>query len=1132
MAFKYKIELRGGSSVIETVNASDLNTAVSTAVFNTNDLTAEVVGGNINITNQATEELVLSNIPHADLLQYNNTSWGSTASDVKEAINAFLKGSGHTISNIIDVDSDLTGTAGHGLVFDSLGKKLILSSSPLLNTSYSPPPPTETDPVFTASPAYSITNTNKSNWNTAYGWGDHSTAGYVPETRTLTINGTTFDLSANRTWTLATTTLASLTDTSISNPVLGEILKYNGSAWENWAPNYLTAETDPVYTASSWYTTTNNSANWDTAYGWGDHSTAGYLSNISTNATTSDVFTILTNSIFAGVDAGATKLVYWDDSNSKLTHLALGTNLSITGGTLNASVGSHTHTASEITDFDAEVSNNTDVAANTAKVGYTDAAVDARIGAASISDLSDVPDIGTAGQVLVVNAGATALEYANQTGGGASAIDDLTDVDTSTTAPSTNDTLVWDGTNWVPGTVSGTGSPWTTSGNDIYYTTGNVGIGTATPGEALDVSGKVNINDGSNNVLISTGNSTITATNTVAVGYQALTALTTGFGNTAVGYQASDAVTEAGQNTSLGYRALSGATTGGHNVALGYHALLVANGTNNVAIGSGAGDSVTSGSANIIIGRNAGSKITTGQGNTFQGFASGQYTTGLNNTMIGRSAGLGSDGASNYEYAVGIGYQAFKSLTTGDDGVAIGRDAAASVTSAAGVVAIGSSALTALTTGAGNTAVGYQASDAMTVSAYTTALGHQALSSVNAADTTADGSTAVGYQALTALTTGAGNTALGYQAGNAITTGVDNTLIGHQTGSGITTGQNNIEVGKNNKATNASHRVSVGYLTGGGNESVSIGDGAGKNATGTKLHAIGRNAAANGYTGVHAIAIGYEAGANMGAGSYNIYIGHRQGKASPNSANNVSLGNNAQTIGNNNVIIGHQAGQSLTTASDGNVLIGYEAGNAETGSNKLYIENSNSTTPLIYGEFDNDLIRINGDLEVKGTNTSGTLFSVNDVSGLPKLEVDDTEGVIAKSIKVDDGALTTAGQYGKGAEIWYQGTSTPTAGSVYYLNSSGDWSNTDASAVATAKGMLSVSVGTDSDVDGMVIKGFVYVGTDPGGSVGDVVYLSETANQLTTTAPTTASAVVRVCGYKVGTNIVYFDPSKDWIELS
>ncbi|MFW6132001.1 MAG: hypothetical protein ACOC5F_05340 [Candidatus Aminicenantaceae bacterium] len=30
----------------------------------------------------------------------------------------------------------------------------------------------------------------------------------------------------------------------------------------------------------------------------------------------------------------------------------------------------------------------------------------------------------------------------------------------------------------------------------------------------------------------------------------------------------------------------------------------------------------------------------------------------------------------------------------------------------------------------------------------------------------------------------------------------------------------------------------------------------------------------------------------------------------------------------------------------------------ETGSNKLYIDNSDTSPPLIYGEFDNDLITI------------------------------------------------------------------------------------------------------------------------------------------------------------------------------
>lgn len=38
-------------------------------------------------------------------------------------------------------------------------------------------------------------------------------------------------------------------------------------------------ETDPIYSGSSWFNTTNNSENWNTAHGWGDHSGAGYLTS-------------------------------------------------------------------------------------------------------------------------------------------------------------------------------------------------------------------------------------------------------------------------------------------------------------------------------------------------------------------------------------------------------------------------------------------------------------------------------------------------------------------------------------------------------------------------------------------------------------------------------------------------------------------------------------------------------------------------------------------------------------------------------------------------------------------------------------------------------------------------------------
>jgi hypothetical protein len=475
---------------------------------------------------------------------------------------------------------------------------------------------------------------------------------------------------------------------------------------------------------------------------------------------------------------------------------------------------------------------------------------------------------------------------------------------------------------------------------------------------------------------------------------------------------------------------------------------------------------------------------------------------------------------------------------------------------------------------------------------------------------------AVGYQALTALTTGASNTAVGYQAGVNLTTGGNNTFFGYQAGDSSTGGSQTL-IGKTagTGVTNQSQCVAVGsdsdvdiYGTAVGHRAevnaaygVSVGWFAGDGSNGTN------------------IAIGYNAARNA-LGSSNTVIG---GRAMYNNDgdNNVVLGASAFDnggsgggTGDDNVMLGTGAGHS----GSGNVLIGRNAGSTGSLSNKLYIENSNSATPLIYGEFDNDILRVNGTLQVGDpagtgyalpaatgttgqilsvnasgdlafaaagggsggigtadqtldadrtidtngfnldieldptgtadtftihdgthdlfqvdTTTTGTLFSVNNVSGLPLLEVDEDQGVIMPSIKVEDGGLSSAGSYGKGSEVWYQGTSTPTAGDVYYLDSSGNWAATDADAVATSKGMLAVAAGTDSDVNGMVIKGFVYLATDSGGSVGDPVYLHTTAGKLTNdVSGYTTGDVVRIAGYKVATNIVYFNPSNDFIVLA
>ena len=54
-------------------------------------------------------------------------------------------------------------------------------------------------------------------------------------------------------------------------------------------------------------------------------------------------------------------------------------------------------------------------------------------------------------------------------------------------------------------------------------------------------------------------------------------------------------------------------------------------------------------------------------------------------------------------------------------------------------------------------------------------------------------------------------------------------------------------------------------------------------------------------------------------------------------------------------------------------FLGRNAGSNISGSNRLAIDNTNTNSPLLYGEFDNDIIRINGNLEVTGDlDISGT----------------------------------------------------------------------------------------------------------------------------------------------------------------
>jgi len=206
-------------------------------------------------------------------------------------------------------------------------------------------------------------------------------------------------------------------------------------------------------------------------------------------------------------------------------------------------------------------------------------------------------------------------------------------------------------------------------------------------------------------------------------------------------------------------------------------------------------------------------------------------------------------------------------------------------------------------------------------------------------------------------------------------TGANNLLIGIGAGTSLTSGYENVMAG-----TQSLYYNSTGY------DNVAIGFNAMKGVTGINT------------TG--SVCIGTQSGM-YSLGNYNTYIGNSAGLSANSSSNtntlnvgigyltlgnittsratlNVAVGASALrllTTGRYNTAIGYQSGYSITGSGDGNTDIGYQAGYTnvsgtnnvclgygagyyETGSSKLFIDNTARTNEadgrikaLIYGEF-------------------------------------------------------------------------------------------------------------------------------------------------------------------------------------
>lgn len=228
-------------------------------------------------------------------------------------------------------------------------------------------------------------------------------------------------------------------------------------------------------------------------------------------------------------------------------------------------------------------------------------------------------------------------------------------------------------------------------------------------------------------------------------------------------------------------------------------------------------------------------------------------------------------------------------------------------------------------------------------------------------------------------TEGRNNTFVGINAGLVNTTGYNNSVVGHNALYSNTSGYNNTvfgeaamvsnQSGSNNSAfgqaalyanTTGSYNIAFGVSAlnsnGSGSNNSAIGSAAlNSNTSGSNNTAIGNSALVSNTTGGNNVAIGGTAGFLNQAGGYNVSIGY--------SALFSNVG------GYSNTAIGPYAGYNAT-GSD-NVFIGSRAGYNETGAGKLYIANSDTDSPLIYGDFGSSYLRLNGNVGV-GTTVAPT----------------------------------------------------------------------------------------------------------------------------------------------------------------
>ena len=278
------------------------------------------------------------------------------------------------------------------------------------------------------------------------------------------------------------TTLGGLTDVTVTGVTSGQVLQYNGSGWVagNVSAGGATSlsglsDVSLVSVSSGQYLRYDGSKFINTNIAYSDVTGKPTLSTVATSGS------------------------YTDLSNKPTIPTSLN-NLSDVAyiGAQAGHVLRYSGTVFNSTKLSYNDLNDTPTLSTVATSGsYTDLTNKPSI-PTSISDLSDVSTSGiVSGQVLQWNGSSFVPATVSGGGGGASSLAELSDV--NTTGAANGDVLTYDGSNWLPqalGSGGGTGGGAKIEWVKLYYTAGGLALGEVGTSQALEWS------DGINNAIV------------------------------------------------------------------------------------------------------------------------------------------------------------------------------------------------------------------------------------------------------------------------------------------------------------------------------------------------------------------------------------------------------------------------------------------------------------------------------------------------------------------------------------------------------------------------------------------------------------------------------------------------------